>query len=196
MDDLLASAFSDWWQEDGLHYLESFGKLLLAGACGAVIGRERESRDKPAGLRTHILLALGACVFALLALAMNDEHSGTDVLRLVQGVLMGTGFICGGVIFQQGTTVRGLTTAAGLWIVAAIGMGVGVGHYFVAIVATVLAFIIMEATRLDRVASRTHEAEAQLTADGEEDKPDTGSPEAAEDGADAADDESDTRGGA
>jgi len=128
-------------------YVTDAGRLLLAAVCGAVIGWERESHEKAAGLRTHILLAIGACLFSLVALRMSEEPDKTDVMRLLQGMLVGTGFICGGAIFREGGSVRGLTTATGLWVMGAVGLAVGVGQYFLAILATVVTFIVMEFVR-------------------------------------------------
>jgi len=122
-----------------LHYGEMLLRLALAGACGALIGWQREKKDKAAGLRTHMLLALGSCTFTLVGLGM----SGGDILRIVQGTLMGTGFICGGVIFRQGPTVRGLTTAVGLWSLSAIGVACAAGEYVIALMATAGTFAIM-----------------------------------------------------
>jgi putative Mg2+ transporter-C (MgtC) family protein len=126
-----------------LHVLAWFGemllRLLLAGGCGALIGWQREKKDKSAGLRTHMLLALGSCTFTLVGLGMEEG----DIIRVVQGTLMGTGFICGGVIFREGPTVRGLTTAVGLWSLSAIGVAAGAGEYSLALLATLAAFVIM-----------------------------------------------------
>jgi len=121
------------------HYGEMLLRLVLAGACGALIGWQREKKDKAAGLRTHMLLALGSCTFTLVGLGMEDG----DIIRLVQGALMGTGFICGGVIFRQGPSVRGLTTAVGLWSLSAIGLACGAGEYGLAVLATLGVFVIM-----------------------------------------------------
>ena len=127
-----------------LYYAAALGKLVLAGACGAAIGWEREAHEKAAGLRTHILLALGACLYALAAVQLRAAYaSGADVMRVIQGGLIGTGFICGGVVFREGNTVRGLTTAAGLWIMGAIGVAIGLGFYFIAVSATGLTFLSM-----------------------------------------------------
>lgn len=121
------------------YYGELLLRLVLAGVCGALIGWQREKKDKSAGLRTHMLLALGSCTFALVGLGMG----GGDILRIVQGTLMGTGFICGGVIFRQGPTVRGLTTAVGLWSLSAIGVACAAGEYVLALIATAGTFAIM-----------------------------------------------------
>ena len=125
-------------------YATDAGRLLLAAVCGAVVGREREAHEKAAGLRTHMLLAIGACLFALVALRMHESVAQTDVMRLLQGMLIGTGFICGGAIFRDGGSVRGLTTATGLWVMGAVGLAVGVGQYFLAILTTVVTFAVME----------------------------------------------------
>jgi putative Mg2+ transporter-C (MgtC) family protein len=128
-------------------YVTDVGRMVLAVACGAAIGWERESHEKAAGLRTHMLLALGACLFALVALRMHEDVAQTDVMRLLQGMLIGTGFICGGAIFREGASVRGLTTATGLWVMGAVGLAAGVGQYFLAILTTVVTFVVMEFVR-------------------------------------------------
>ena len=125
-------------------YVTDVSRMVLAAACGAVIGWEREAHEKAAGLRTHMLLAIGACLFALVALRMHESVAQTDVMRLLQGMLIGTGFICGGAIFRDGGSVRGLTTATGLWVMGAVGLAVGVGQYFLAILTTVVTFAVME----------------------------------------------------
>ena len=123
-------------------YGEQLGRLALAGACGALIGWQREKKDKAAGLRTHMLLCLGSCIFTLIGLDMAGTARG-DVLRIVQGTLMGTGFICGGVIFRQGSAVKGLTTAVGLWSLSGVGVACGAGKYVLAVVATLATFAVM-----------------------------------------------------
>jgi len=128
-------------------YVTDVGRMVLAAACGAAIGWERESHEKAAGLRTHMLLAIGACLFALVALRMHEDVAQTDVMRLLQGMLIGTGFICGGAIFREGASVRGLTTATGLWVMGAVGLAAGVGQYFLAILTTVVTFVVMEFVR-------------------------------------------------
>jgi putative Mg2+ transporter-C (MgtC) family protein len=144
LETAVAGAAVQTWADSTLAALASYGEMLLrlvlAGACGALIGWQREKKDKAAGLRTHMLLALGSCVFTLVGLGMAE---GGDILRVVQGTLMGTGFICGGVIFRQGPTVRGLTTAVGLWSLSAVGVAAGAGEYVLAVLGTLAAFVVM-----------------------------------------------------
>jgi putative Mg2+ transporter-C (MgtC) family protein len=118
-------------------------RMLVAVACGALIGWERERSQKGAGFRTNILMSLGACLFALVGLRMHEKFPGSDPLRLVQGVLSGIGFLSGGVIVVQGASIRGLTTATGLWLLTAVGLSAGLGQYFLAIFATLILFIVM-----------------------------------------------------
>jgi len=114
-------------------------RLLLASACGAVIGWEREVREKGAGLRTHILIAFGACLFCLIALRVR-EATGGELLRVLQGMLLAVGFLAGGVIFTGRGTVHGLTTAAGLWVVTGLGLAAGLGYYFLALFGTLMTW--------------------------------------------------------
>jgi len=121
--------------------LIAVGKLLVALACGAIIGWEREIHEKAAGLRTHMLVSAGSCLFAIVALEVQASFPNDDILRVVQGIIMGMGFLAGGVIFREGASVKGLTTAAGLWVLAAIGLTVGLGSFLLAFAATALCFI-------------------------------------------------------
>lgn len=134
--------------------LVAAARLLLAGLCGAIVGYEREKHEKGAGLRTHMLICVGASLFTLVALRVA-EQSGGDMLRLIQGMLLGIGFIAGGLIFTQGGSVRGLTTAAGLWVITGVGVAAGLGYYFLAVFGTILAAIIL--AWLKPVESRIHE---------------------------------------
>ena len=106
--------------------LVMLGKLLLSVLLGGVIGYERELRDKPAGLRTHMLLAAGATVFTILSL---DAFPGSESARVAAGIVAGVGFIGAGAIFMQKDRVIGITTAASLWVTASIGMAVAAGFY-------------------------------------------------------------------
>lgn len=116
-------------------------RLFIALVCGAIIGFEREIHDKAAGLRTHILVALGACVFGILGLELASRFGSADILRVAQGLLIGVGFLGAGVIFQQGATIKGLTTAAGIWVMGAVGLAIGVGSYYLGVIATIFTLV-------------------------------------------------------
>ena len=115
-------------------------KLLLSAGLGMLIGLEREIHKKPAGLRTHSLVSLGACLFVLAALNLGGIEF---VSRVMPGIVTGVGFLGAGMIFQSKDRVKGLTTAAEIWTLAAIGILVGVGLYSLAIIAAILILIIL-----------------------------------------------------
>jgi len=115
-------------------------------AMGAAIGFEREYHAKEAGLRTHLLVALGSCLFMILSVygfdfMLGREHVSFDPSRIAAQVVTGIGFIGAGTIIFQKQVVRGLTTAAGLWVTAAIGLACGNGMYWVALIATVIVLV-------------------------------------------------------
>jgi putative Mg2+ transporter-C (MgtC) family protein len=116
--------------------LELLGRLLLAAVLGGAVGAERELHDQPAGLRTHMLLTIGACLFTLVS--AYGFGGPADPSRLAAQIVTGIGFLGGGAIVRQGLTVRGLTTAASIWATASIGVAVGAGRYLLATGATVL----------------------------------------------------------
>lgn len=121
-------------------------RLLLATLLGAVIGFEREYHAKEAGIRTHLLVALGACLFMILSVygfdfMLDRDHVSFDPSRIASQVVTGIGFIGAGTIILQKQMVRGLTTAAGLWVTAAIGLACGNGMYVVALVTTVIVLV-------------------------------------------------------
>ena len=132
-------------------------RLAIAGFLGAAIGFERECRAKEAGTRTHFLVALGSCLMMIVsqwgfldALKVFGTESGfyrADLSRVAAQIVSGIGFIGAGTIMMQKQVVHGLTTAAGLWAVAGIGMAIGGGLYWVGISATVFALIGLEALR-------------------------------------------------
>ena len=118
-------------------------RLFLGGIMGGVIGLEREFRAKEAGLRTHFIVALGSALFMIIS---QYAFSGRfDAARVAAQVVSGIGFIGAGVIIFQKNVVRGVTTAAGLWVAAAIGLACGAGMYVVAAAATLMTFICLEA---------------------------------------------------
>jgi putative Mg2+ transporter-C (MgtC) family protein len=110
-----------------------FGRLLLAAICSGLIGYERESSRKAAWLRTHVLVGVGAAVITIVGFPESDSS------RVEAQIVTGVGFLGAGAIFREGTHVSGLTTAAGLWVVAALGMAAGTGSYWVAIIGTAVA---------------------------------------------------------
>lgn len=118
-------------------------QLLLAAVLGGIIGAERWFRRKPAGLRTYALVSLGACLFAAISLSPAfAEFRAFDPSRVISQIVVGVGFLGAGIIFHKENLVQGLTTAAGLWVTAAIGATVGIGLYSVAIIATLIALAI------------------------------------------------------
>jgi putative Mg2+ transporter-C (MgtC) family protein len=124
--------------------LEIVLRLLLAAALGAGIGYQRERAGKPAGLRTHILICLGSALFTVVSIF--GFGGGVDVSRVAAGVVAGIGFIGAGVIFRgmRGDHVMGLTTAASIWVAAAIGLAAGVGMYLIAtFVAAITVLVLM-----------------------------------------------------
>ena len=137
-------------------YWEVLLRLLLASLLCGAIGFERETRDQPAGFRTHILLGLGAALFTLVSAygfepftraALQGGGLQFDPTRIAAQIIAGVGFLGAGAIIRQGRDVRGLTTAASLWAVSAIGMAVGAGYLFGAVATTVLAMATLYALR-------------------------------------------------
>ncbi|MDP2648440.1 MAG: MgtC/SapB family protein [Patescibacteria group bacterium] len=124
-----------------------FGKLLLAMLLGAVIGTERAVvAHQPAGTRTFGLVGMGACLLVLVASYVNSSYLGIvnfPPLQLIAGVVTGIGFIGAGLIITRGQSVHGITTAAGLWIVTAIGISVGFGLFSVALYTTLLTLVLL-----------------------------------------------------
>ena len=118
-------------------------RLLFAIVLGAILGAQREHRGKPAGLRTHMLVSLGAALFVVAAIQSGLDNEA--VSRLLQGLVAGIGFLGAGAILklQHEREVEGLTTAAGLWLTAAVGVAVGLGRLGLATIAMFLAWIIM-----------------------------------------------------
>ena len=118
-------------------------RLVIAGVMGGLVGLERELRAKEAGLRTHFIVALGSALFMIISQFAfgNEQH---DAARVAAQVVSGIGFIGAGVIIFQRNAIRGVTTAAGLWVVAAIGLACGAGMWGVAGTATVLTVICLE----------------------------------------------------
>ena len=118
-------------------------RLLVAAIAGGLIGLEREALHKPAGVRTHMLVSLGAALLVLATLSIIPDEVG----RIIAGIATGVGFLGAGTIFRSKDHVVGLTSAASIWAVAAIGLTVGGGQYVLAIAATTLVILILQLKR-------------------------------------------------
>lgn len=114
-------------------------RLLLAAALGALIGLERDLKKKPAGIRTHMLVCLGACVYTLISVS----EFPLDSARIAAGIVAGIGFLGAGAIIGSQDGVHGLTTAAGIWVTAAVGLALGTGSYVIAAVSTLLVVVTL-----------------------------------------------------
>jgi len=116
---------------------------ILALIFGGLIGFQREKAERPAGLRTHALVCLGSTVFTLISYLGFSSLYDVDPSRIAAGIVTGIGFIGAGVIFRQGPLVRGVTTAASIWVVASVGMALGTKLYYLALLVTILGFITL-----------------------------------------------------
>ncbi|SFP85853.1 putative Mg2+ transporter-C (MgtC) family protein [Variovorax sp. PDC80] len=141
--DTIAAEFSD--VGDLAQLTRILVRLLLAALLGFVLGFEREQQGKAAGVRTHMLVAIGSAMFVLV-----PQQTGivpADMSRVIQGLVAGVGFLCAGTILKQGKDehhVQGLTTAAGLWMTAAIGMACGLGREATAVISALLALVVLQ----------------------------------------------------
>ena len=114
-------------------------RLFLATLLGGIVGVEREVTRKPAGLRTHMLVSLGACLFTLVSVF----DFLLDPARIASGIVAGIGFIGAGAIIAERGKILGVTTAASLWVTAAIGLSVGVGDYLLSVLTAVIVFLVL-----------------------------------------------------
>jgi putative Mg2+ transporter-C (MgtC) family protein len=130
-------------------YLEVVARLVLASGLAAVLGWDREERDRPAGLRTYMLVALASAVFTVLTFEIfettqqGQANSNSDPIRIIEAVTAGVAFLAAGTIIQGRNKVVGLTTGAGMWMAGALGVACGAGHYVLALLAALLAFVIL-----------------------------------------------------
>ncbi len=123
--------------------MEIVVRLLLSALLGGMIGMEREASNRPAGLRTHILVTSGSALMMQISLYMSTFSSQGDPARLAAQVVSGIGFLGAGTIIRNGSTVKGLTTAASLWVSAGIGLAIGSGYYLGAIVTTLIVYLTL-----------------------------------------------------
>ena len=138
-----------------LNWEEALLRLALAAALGGLIGLERELREREAGLRTHLLVSLGSALFTIAGaygfhdfLVSGGNVVRTDPTRVAAQIVTGIGFLGAGAIIRQGLSVRGLTTAATLWVVAAVGLAAGAGYYSAAIITTALVLLALYPLRI------------------------------------------------
>ena len=133
-------------------------RLLLAVVFGAIIGFEREWRRRPAGLRTHIMVCLAAALVAILTIeiahmpAFEGDAIRIDPIRLIEAVTAGVAFLAAGLIVFARGEVHGLTTGAGMWLAASVGLAAGLGHWYLAALATLFAIIVLWLLRMVEVA--------------------------------------------
>jgi putative Mg2+ transporter-C (MgtC) family protein len=132
---------------DAAQFVRLATRIVVAALLGAVVGTERERAGKDAGLRTHMLVAVGAALFVVACLDVG--MASTEVSRVIQGLAAGVGFLGAGAILKPGDErqAKGLTTAAGIWMTAAVGVAAGLGRHGLALVAVVLAWLILAAGR-------------------------------------------------
>jgi putative Mg2+ transporter-C (MgtC) family protein len=141
----------------------SGARLTVAVALGAAIGLEREWREKPAGLRTHMLVSVAACLFVILGLELSGMEFGdsgeqrNDPIRMIEAVTAGVAFLAAGLIFTSGGEVRNVTTGASLWLAGAIGLGCGAGQMPLAALATALVLIVLLVIRQVERLMGTHD---------------------------------------
>lgn len=130
--------------------LDALLRMLAAIIFGAIVGFDRELRNKPAGLRTHILISLAAALFTLITFELHGEiqqQSGgplpADPIRIIEAVTAGVAFLAAGAIIQSRGSVRGLTTGANMWLAGALGVASGAGYYVLATIGAVFALIVL-----------------------------------------------------
>lgn len=140
--------------------VDAFIRILVATVLGAMLGLEREITAKPAGLRTHMLVSEGSCLFMVGAILLAEQTdtgglAGIDPTRVASTIVTGVGFLGAGMILRSGDRVQGLTTAAGIWVAAAIGMLVGSGFFLIGVFGTVLSLVTLVGLRsIERILVR------------------------------------------
>lgn len=159
-----------------LAHLEVMGRLVFAVLLAGLLGWDREKKERPAGLRTYMLIALAASVFTVLTFEIFEmvkargSDSNADPIRIIEAVTAGVAFLAAGTIIQGRDTVRGLTTGAGMWMAGALGVAAGTGQYLLAIVAAVLSFAIMRFLALLQVEDDDKPSKLTLIDENEEER--------------------------
>ena len=128
-----------------IEYTEVFLRLIFAVVCGGLVGLEREIVHRPAGVRTHMLVSLGSALFILIAI----DTLPNEAARIIAGIITGIGFLGAGTIFKAKNEVHGLTTAASIWAVSAVGLAIGMGYYFITLISVALILIVLQLNKLE-----------------------------------------------
>ncbi|MCK5932511.1 putative Mg2+ transporter-C (MgtC) family protein [Fulvimarina manganoxydans] len=132
--------------------MEQTGQLVVAALLAGVVGYERERKEQEAGLRTHMLVGIGACLFTLLMTLLIDRFETDDIradpIRVVEAITSGIAFLAAGAIIQARGEVKGLTTGATLWVAGALGLAAGLGEYGLGVVAVLLTLVILRILKL------------------------------------------------
>jgi len=158
----------------GNYQVDIFIKLVLAAIAGGLVGLEREKHGRPAGLRTNMLVSVGACAIMIVSESFYmkygmlnvDSAVRFDPSRVAAQIVVGIGFLGAGVILMEGASVRGLTTAASLWVVAGLGMAFGMGHFSLGAITTILVLIsLVFLKRLDPIIRKDRYLTLTVTAD-------------------------------
>jgi putative Mg2+ transporter-C (MgtC) family protein len=156
--------------------LEATLRVLFAIVAGSLIGLDRELRNKPAGLRTHILISLAAALFTLITFELHEQFTGdngsktADPVRIIEAVTAGVAFLAAGAIIQSRGSVHGLTTGANMWLAGALGVACGAGYYFLATIGTAFAVVVLVllAKLEQRLSRKSRHEEAPEPAEGEQ----------------------------
>jgi putative Mg2+ transporter-C (MgtC) family protein len=144
--------------------LEIAFRLVLAAALAALLGWDREERDRPAGIRTYMLVALAAAVFTVLTFEIHQTvlaaqpGGNSDPIRIIEAVTAGVAFLAAGTIIQGRNSVVGLTTGAGMWMAGALGVAAGAGHYVLAVFAALLSFVILRYVKLPQAPEKPNKS--------------------------------------
>jgi Uncharacterized membrane protein len=131
---------------------EQIIQIIAALLAGAILGLEREYHNKPAGFRTMILICVSSCLFSILSVSLSSGD------RIASNIVTGIGFIGAGVVFKEGASVKGITSAAIIWMAAAIGMSIGLKHYILAVIVVFIVLVVLIVlTRLEKIVENLHQ---------------------------------------
>lgn len=156
---MLETLASEFRSTGGLHWLVIIVRVVGAALFSGVIGLERELRKDTAGLRTHMVIGIASAVFALTALELmllseaRDDALRLDPLRLIEAVTGGVAFLAAGMVVYTRGNVKGLTTGAGMWLAASIGLACGLGYWFIALMAVIAGLLIIGLLRRMEIAA-------------------------------------------